>query len=147
RTTIGAADVVLGLELTDFWGTVNTYRDQLHRSARSILKAGARTIAISTRDLGIKANYQEFQRYPEIDLTVAGDAEATLPSLVDAVKRLVTADRRRAIEERGKRLASASRAALEKSRADAAYAWDASPVTTARLSLELWAAIQQEDWS
>ncbi|PYR02253.1 MAG: thiamine pyrophosphate-binding protein [Acidobacteria bacterium] len=147
RTTIGAADVVLGLELTDFWGTVNTYRDQLHRTARSILKPGARTLAITTRDLGIKANYQEFQRYPEIDLAVAGDAEATLPALVDAVKRLVTADRRRVIDERGKKLAAASRAALEKSRADAAYAWDASPVTTARLSLELWSAIQQEDWS
>jgi acetolactate synthase-1/2/3 large subunit len=147
RATIGAADVVLGLELTDFWGTVNTYRDQLHRSARSILKPGARAIAITTRDLGIKANYQEFQRYPEIDLAVAGDAEATLPALVDAVKRLVTADRRRVIDERGRRLAAASRAALEKSRHDAAYAWDASPVTTARLSLELWTAIQQEDWS
>ena len=147
RAAIGAADVVLGLELTDFWGTVNAYRDQLHRSARSILKPGARTMAITTRDLGIKANYQEFQRYPEIDLAVAGDAEATLPALVDAVKRFVTADRRRVIDERGRRLAAASRAALERSRHDAAYAWDASPVTTARLSLELWSAIQQEDWS
>src|SRR5438128_8790494 len=135
RATIGAADVVLGLELTDFWGTVNAYRDQLHRSARSILKPGARTMAITTRDLGIKANYQEFQRYPEIDLAVAGDAEATLPSLVEAVKRLVTADRRRALDARGKKLADASRASLERSRADAAYAWDASPVTTARLSM------------
>jgi acetolactate synthase-1/2/3 large subunit len=104
-------------------------------------------MAITTRDLGIKANYQEFQRYPEIDLAVAGDAEATLPALVDAVKRLVTADRRRALDERGRKLTAASRAALERSRHDAAYAWDASPVTTARLSLELWSAIQQEDWS
>src|SRR5206468_12098873 len=105
RTTLAAADVILGLELTDFWGTINTYRDQLHRSSRSILKPGARTVAISTRDLAVKANYQDFQRFPELDLAVAGDAEATLPSLVDAVKRLVTADRRRRFEERGKTLA------------------------------------------
>src|SRR3989449_1094570 len=147
RAAIGAADVILGLELTDFWGTVNTFRDQLQRSSRSVLKSGAKTIAISTRDLGIKANYQEFQRYPELDLAVTGDAEATLPSLVEAVKRLVTADRRRALDARGKKLADASRASLERSRADAAYAWDASPVTTARLSMEMWEAIKNEDWS
>jgi thiamine pyrophosphate-dependent acetolactate synthase large subunit-like protein len=147
RATLGAADVVLGLELTDFWGTTNTYRDQLHRSSRSILKPGAKTIAISSRELGIKANYQEFQRFPELDLRIAGDAEATLPSLVDAVKRLVTGDRRRVFEERGKKLADASRNAYERARVDAGYAWDAAPVTTARLSLELWEAIRHDDWS
>ena len=43
---------------------------------------------------------------------MAADAEATLPALIEAVKRLVTADRRRAFEERGAKLADASRAAL-----------------------------------
>jgi len=147
RTAIGAADVILGLELTDFWGTINTYRDQLQRRAQSILKPDATTIAISTRELGMKANYQEFQRLPELDLAIAGDAEATLPSLVEAVKRLLTADRRRVFAERGKQLAEASRKASDRARMDAAYAWDASPVTTARLSLELWDVIRGEDWS
>jgi thiamine pyrophosphate-dependent acetolactate synthase large subunit-like protein len=147
RATLAAADVILGLELTDFWGTINTYRDQLHRSSRSILKAGAKTVAISTRDLGVKANYQDFQRFPALDLTIAGDAEATLPSLIEAVKRLVTGDRRRVFEERGKSLAEVSRNAYERSRADAGYAWDASPITTARLSIELWEAIRHDDWS
>jgi acetolactate synthase I/II/III large subunit len=147
RATIGAADVILGLELTDFWGTVNSYRDQLHRSSRSILKPGAKTMAISTRDLVVKANYQDFQRFPELDLTIAGDAEATLPSLVDAVKRLITADRRHLFAERGRKLAEASQNAYERALADAGYAWDAAPVSTARLSLELWEAIRHDDWS
>jgi acetolactate synthase I/II/III large subunit len=147
RATLGAADVILGLELTDFWGTVNTYRDQLHRASRSILKPGAKTIAISTRELGVKANYQDFQRFPDLDMTIAGDAEATLPSLVDAVKRLTTGDRKRVFDERGRKLGDASRNAYEKARVDAGYAWDASPVTTARLSIELWDAIRHDDWS
>jgi acetolactate synthase-1/2/3 large subunit len=147
RATLAAADVVLGLELTDFWGTVNAYRDQLQRSSRSILKPGAKTMAISTRDLGVKANYQDFQRFPELDLAIAGDAEASLPSLVDAVKRLASADRRRAFDERGSKLGEASRTAYDRARTEAGYAWDAAPVTTARLSLELWEAIRREDWS
>jgi thiamine pyrophosphate-dependent acetolactate synthase large subunit-like protein len=147
RTVLSSADVVLGLELTDFWGTTHTYRDQLHRSSRSILKPGAKAIAISTRDLGIKANYQDFQRFAEIDLAISGDAEATLPSLVHAVKRLVTPDRRRAFDDRGKTLAGASQNAFDRARVDAGYGWDASPVSTARLSLELWEAIRNDDWS
>src|SRR5207245_11539809 len=55
--------------------------------------------------------------------------------------------RRRALDQRGRSRAAASRSALERARADAAYGWDASPITTARLSIELWKAIEAEDWS
>ena len=33
--TIGDADVILGLEVDDFWGTLHTFRDQLHRSSQT----------------------------------------------------------------------------------------------------------------
>ena len=68
-------------------------------------RAGAKLVTITAGELNTKANYQDFQRYAEVDLALAGDAEATLPSLIEAVKRLITDDRRRAFEERGARLA------------------------------------------
>ena len=147
RELVSAADVILGLELTDFWGTVNTYRDQLHRTSRPITKPGAKLISITAGDLFIKANYQDFQRYPEVDLAMAADAEATLPSLIEAVKRRLTADRKRVFEERGRKLADMRQRLLERARTDATYAWDASPISTARLSAELWAQIKDADWS
>src|SRR3989441_6116763 len=36
---------------------------------------------------------------------------------------------------------------IEQARKEAAYGWDASPISTARLSAELWAQIKNEDWS
>jgi acetolactate synthase-1/2/3 large subunit len=147
RALISNADVILGLELTDFWGTVNTYRDQLRRSSRLATKAGAKLISITAGDLYLKSNYQDFQRYPEVDLALAADAEATLPSLIEAVKRLITADRKRALQDRGAKLAVAHTEALERARAEAAYAWEASPISTARLSAELWEQIRDKDWS
>ena len=147
RAAIAEADVIVGFEVNDFWGTLHAMRDQLHKSSRRVAKTGARTVGISSRDLAIKGNYQEFQRLPELDITMAADAEATLPALIEAVRRLVTGDRRATFEARGKALADASQAALERARSDAGYAWDASPITTARLSLELWNAIRREDWS
>jgi acetolactate synthase I/II/III large subunit len=147
RTVVADADVILGLELADFWGAVNTFRDQLTRTSRPITKAGMKTISITTGDLYMRSNYQNFQRYSEIDLAIAADGEATLPSLVEAVKRLITVDRKRALQSRGAKLAEASQNALDRARLEATYAWDASPISTARLCAELWGHIKNEDWA
>jgi len=147
RQLVGNADVILGLELTDFWGTVDAVRDQVVRTSRSLVKPGTKLVSITALDLFTKGNYQDFQRYPEVDVAMAADAEATLPALIEACKRLITADRKRAFGERGSRLAEASAAALERARTEATYAWNATPISTARLTAELWAQIKHEDWA
>jgi acetolactate synthase-1/2/3 large subunit len=147
RMATAEADVILALEATDLFGATHNFRDQIDREATSVIAPRAKLIAITSSDLYLKANYQDFQRFPEVDLDIAADAEATLPSLTEAVKRLITDDRKRVFQDRGKKLAQSHQQALAKSRDDAAFAFDASPVSTARLSAELWNAIQGEDWS
>ena len=147
RQLVADADVILGLELTDFWGTVSAVRDGLTRTSRSLIKPGTRLISITALDLATKGNYQDFQRYPEVDVAMAADAEATLPALIEACKRLITAERRAALQTRGRRLAEIHASALDRARAEAAYAWDASPISTARMTMELWAQIKNEDWA
>jgi thiamine pyrophosphate-dependent acetolactate synthase large subunit-like protein len=144
---IANADVILGLELTDFWGTVHTFRDSLHRSARSRVRPGTKLISITSVDLYTKSNFQDFQRYPEVDVAMAADAEATLPALTEAVRKLVTADRKTAFQERRTRLEQAHARARDAARNEAMHAWDASPVSTARMAAEIWAQIRNEDWS
>jgi len=141
------ADLIVGLQVADFWGTVNNVRDQLVRSSRLITKKEAKLVSISATDLYMKSNYQDFQRYTELDLAIAADVETTLPSLIESCKRLITADRKRVFEERGKKLAAAHAQALEQARTAAAYGWDASPISTARLSAEIWAVIKDKDWA
>ena len=147
RTLIADADVILGLEVWDFWGTVNNFRDQLHRTSRPITKPGAKFIAISSTDLNTKSNYQDFQRFPDLDLSMAADAEATLPALLEACRRLLTDDRKRTYEERAKKLAEAQQGARERVLAEASYGWDASPISTARMAMEIWAQVKDKDWS
>jgi thiamine pyrophosphate-dependent acetolactate synthase large subunit-like protein len=144
---IRSADVILGLELTDFWGTVSTFRDSLHRSSRSRIKPGTRLISITAVDLYTKSNFQDFQRYPEVDVAMAADAEATLPALTEACRKLVTDDRRRVFAGRRQRFADAHARERAAARSEAAYAWDATPISTARLAAEIWAQIKGEDWS
>ena len=135
---VNEADVVLALEASDLFSTIRQARQRSNPP---------KVISISASDLFVKANYQDFMRFADVDLSIPADVEATLPALIEAIKRLLTDDRKRAFQARGGKLAEAGRQALEKARADAAYGWDASPISTARLSAELWAQIKSEDWS
>ena len=147
RSLIAEADLVVGLEVSDFWGVLNSFRDQVHRTSHQIVKVGTKLVSITAGELYNKSNYQDFQRYAEIDITMAADAEATLPSLVEAIKQQLTADRRRVFQERGAEFAVARRKQLEQAQTDAAYGRDASPISTGRVSAELWEQIKDEDWS
>jgi len=144
---VSNADVIVGLEALDLWSVVNSFHDQVRRSSRPIMKPGAKLVSISAGDLYTKANYQEFNRFTEVDLAIAADAEATLPALIEETRRRITPERKRTFQDRGAKLAAAHNVALEAAREEAAYGWDASPVSTARLSAELWAQIKTDDWS
>ena len=146
---LGEADLVLALEDPDFWQATHaqTPVNRMGMETRSTSKPGTRLITISSIDLNSKSNYQDFGRYPEADLAIAADAEASLPALIEACKRLITPDRKHALQERGAKLADAARRTRERALEEAAWGWDASPITTARLSAELWNAVRKEDWS
>ena len=82
--------------------------------------------------------------------TITADAEASLPAIIEEVKRQLTADKRRLVTERTAKHAAANqtarveamKAAVESKRAG----WDGSPVSTARVYAELWPLIMNEDW-
>ena len=147
---IGRADVIIGLELPDYWATVNAWIDNGEHGygiQESRIKAGTKLISINSSDLLTKANYQDFQRFQVVDVSMAADAEATLPALIEAVKSVLPASAKATIEKRGEALKKAKAEQRERTRASAALGWDASPISTARLTMEVWAQIKNLDWS
>jgi thiamine pyrophosphate-dependent acetolactate synthase large subunit-like protein len=84
------------------------------------------------------------------DRTLTIDAEASLPAIIDEVRRQMSPDKQRVVQERSAKHATANQAAriealtraLEQRRAG----WDASPISTARIYAELWPLIVDEDW-
>lgn len=145
---IEQADVILGLELTDLWGTVNSLDDSVEMTQAHRPKAGARLISIGTGDLYIRANYQDFQRYQQVDIAIGADAEATLPMLTEYINQAIPAERRARIAERGDKARKGQAQARQRMLTDAAAnAWDASPVSAARLSAEIWQQIKNENWA
>jgi acetolactate synthase I/II/III large subunit len=143
---VAQADVILGLELTDFFGTVNEFIDSAEAQQSSRMRQGTKLVSISSGDLYIKSNFQDFQRYQPVDIAIGADAEATLPSLIEAVKSELTPARRALVEKRGQAARAAYAQGKERMRAEAAaQAWNASPVSSARLCAELWPLIKGED--
>jgi len=127
------ADVVLALEAPRF--------------TRNTAKPGAKLISITEADLSGRSNYWNFGRYQEADMSIAADGEATLPSLIEEVKRLVTSDKKNAYQIRGAKLADAHQKNREANQTAAAYGWNSSPLSTARIAAEVWAQIKNRDWS
>jgi acetolactate synthase I/II/III large subunit len=146
---VAAADVILGLELTDFWGTVNAYTDNGMNdgvgATRSRIKPNTKLISINARELSTKANYQDFQRFQAVDVSMAADAEATLPALIEALKRIGI--NKALAQKRSDAARKAHAEARQRAKQAAAIGWDASPVSTARLVMETYGAIKHLDWS
>lgn len=147
--SIGDADVILALEVGDLWMATHSQTpvNRLGMASQPLTKPGAQIISVSSCDLYGKSNYQDFGRYCEVDLSIAADAQATLPALIESCRRLMTPRRRHALAARGAQLAAASQQRRAADLESAAAGWDASPISTARVSMELWNQIRHEDWS
>jgi thiamine pyrophosphate-dependent acetolactate synthase large subunit-like protein len=145
-TMISNADVILLLEVADPWGTLNSFTDP-YKTYRSSIKPDTKVISVSMREVYMKANFQDIQRYQAIDLPIGGDAQSTLPDLIEAIKRATTSERKSAIAERAKAIAKIHRTMRARDKESATLGWDASPVSTARLAAETWQVIKNEKWS
>jgi acetolactate synthase-1/2/3 large subunit len=146
RAILRQADVIVAMEVNELWGSLNAFSDRIV-SSKPNYKQGAKIVTLGSRDLYMKSNYQDFGRYQEVDLTIGGDAEASLPILIEQIKRLIDDGKTSAFAARGQKLAAAKLAAVEQAKSDATIGWDASPITTARLCAEVYGQIKDEDWS
>ena len=146
RGLVREADVVLLLEVSDPFGQFNSISDP-HHELRFVGKKDAKVINISLQDVYIRSNYQDFQRYLPVDLSINGDAQASLPALIDEVKHATTDDRRRGFAARGEKMKEAHAKERQRARSEAAHGWDLQPITTPRLAAETWNVIRNERWS
>jgi len=144
QSLVRDADVILMLEVGDPWGNLNSFSDP-YKTYRPIHKPDVKLITISMLDLARRSNYQDMQRFMPSDLNIGGEVEATLPDLIDAIKRAApnpaTVAQRRATY---KKMHEDMRA---RDKELAAVGFDAVPISTARLTAEMWNVIKNEKWA
>jgi thiamine pyrophosphate-dependent acetolactate synthase large subunit-like protein len=148
EAALSEADLILALEPVDVFGLTTNIPDLVHRpNIPARRQPNLKIIQIGAEMLMPKSNFQNFQRFASIDLNINGDAEATMPSLIEAVKAEMTAAHKAKFEARGQKMKGLVQASLDQRMRDAAYQWDAKPISSSRLVMELWNEIKNEDWA
>jgi thiamine pyrophosphate-dependent acetolactate synthase large subunit-like protein len=146
-TLVRKADVVLSLENDNLFGLVGDVADHLQRTTTLKIKPGTKVVDINSELLAGSGNYQDRQRFYPSDIAIGADAEASLPALIAAVERAMTPARTAQNAARAQAFKAAYVARREADRAEAAIAWDASPITVPRMCMEIWNQIKHDDFS
>jgi acetolactate synthase-1/2/3 large subunit len=113
-----------------------------------LVDADATRIEIGLSDLDISSWGADFGKFHNMDLSILADTALAVPMLTELVKDRLAGDhdRQGQIASRAADLAERHRLLRAGWLADAREDWDATPMTTGRLALEVWEAIKNEDW-
>jgi len=125
-------------------------QEHMHeRGMRSRVPEGARLIEIGFNDLHTRSWVQDLGAIVEADVRLTADTSVALPMLLDALRPAVEAEPAERKQQRADRRAELGRMHDKQfaSWGDTAdHAGEASPVATAWLARETWAAVQGYDW-
>ncbi|MBI3079649.1 MAG: thiamine pyrophosphate-binding protein [Deltaproteobacteria bacterium] len=147
RELLAEADVVLALDMSDLARAITTV-DKATRAYRFLIREETKIIHICLNELLIRSLAHDFQRLQPVDLPILADTSIGLPTLVqlceDRLKR--DAKRQEAIRARAAALGKRHDTLRQKEREQMQKAWDARPISTARLTAEVWEVIKDEDW-
>jgi thiamine pyrophosphate-dependent acetolactate synthase large subunit-like protein len=145
RALVREADVILMLEVFDPWGQVNGLSDPF-KTVRPAAKPDVKIITIGMNDVSIRSNYQDFQRFLSVEMAIPGEAQASMPILTDYILKNATAAQKTSFEARREPMKKRWEQQLKSAKESAALAWDAAPISTARLAMETYEVIKNEPW-
>ncbi len=145
NVVVGQADVILAIEINDHWAALNAFQRPHRAHLAAALQAdhenhhARRARPVSEGQL---PGFRPLRR--QSISAIAGDGEASLPALTEAVRRLVDAGRKSAFEARGKQLrGGALDHASSRPSPTPRSAGTRARSRTARLCAEVYAQIQR----
>jgi acetolactate synthase-1/2/3 large subunit len=142
------ADLLLALDVRDL-ERPTTRLDSATRRIESRLPADCVFAEIGFSDLELSSWSLDYGRYQATTLSILADTSLAVPMLADLVAERVALSSAKKREEIASRRADISlrhAAARARWQQEARRDWDAAPMTTGRLAIELWDAIKGEDW-
>jgi acetolactate synthase-1/2/3 large subunit len=141
------ADFVLALDVRDM-EPQTTRLNPATRERQSRLADGAVLAEIGFADLELSSWSTDYGRFRESHVSILADTSLAVPALADLVsERLATSAARQAdVATRQAAISLRQAAARARWQEEARTDWDAAPMTTGRLMLEVWEAIKDEDW-
>jgi acetolactate synthase-1/2/3 large subunit len=140
-------DCVLGLDLKDFEKA--TYElDSTKREITPIVNDNADWLEMGFAEVNISKWAMDYCRMQPCSVRALGDTSLGVPVLIDMLKERIGANPalQAKIAQRKARIGQRHDETWAKWQEDARKDWDAAPMTTGRLAMEVWDVIKDEDW-
>jgi acetolactate synthase-1/2/3 large subunit len=141
------ADLLLALDVRDV-DRPTTYLESTTRHIQSRLPADCVFAEIGFADLELSSWSMDYGRFQESALSILADTSLAVPRLADLVKERLAANpsKQESVATRRADVSLRHAAARARWQQEARQDWDAAPMTTGRLAIEIWDAIKEEDW-
>ncbi len=140
-------DLVVGLDIKD-WEKPTHQLNSTTRELEPLVRPDADWVEMGFAELNISKWSMDYCRMQPCSVRALGDTSLGMPVLTDILQKRISGDAKLAsrIDERKKAIGKRHNETWAQWQEDARKDWDASPMTTARLTHEVWDAIKGEDW-
>jgi len=147
KASLRSTDLVVGLDVND-WEKQLTELDSAKRTREPLTPATCDFVEIGFGEINISKWAFDYCRMQPCSVRVLGDTALAIPELTRLCRERIAGDARLAerIAARKVEIAKRHDAVWAKWQEEARANWDASPITFARLALEIWEVIKHEDW-
>jgi acetolactate synthase I/II/III large subunit len=147
KDSLRQTDLVLGLDVSD-WEKQLTELDNAKRTREPITPASCDFVEIGFGEINISKWSMDYCRMQPCTIRALGDTVLAIPELTRICRERIQRDARLASRIAARKIAIAKRhdEVWAKWQEEARRDWDASPITFARLALEIWEMIKDEDW-
>jgi acetolactate synthase-1/2/3 large subunit len=148
NSVLASADCVLALDARNLYAAISREDPKTGRN-EYITPRDCFIAEIGYRDLDPSIWAEEFYQVVPVDLQITASTAVALPPLIERVKQRVGSNpaAQAVVKERSQKIGDLHRTTRQRWAEDARKDWDAVPMTSSRLALEIWEAIKNEDWT
>jgi acetolactate synthase-1/2/3 large subunit len=147
KESLRHTDLIVGLDVKD-WEKQLTELDNARRTRVLLPPPSCDYVEIGFAEVGISKWAFDYCRMQPCSVRALGDTAIGIPELTRICKQRIASDPtlQKRIAERKTAIGRRHDEVWEKWQKEARQNWDASPITFARLALEVWEVIKDEDW-
>ena len=147
KGALKTVDVVLGLDVRD-WEKPTHELNSTTREVEPLVKADCDWLEMGFAEIGISKWSIDYGRMQPCSVRALGDTSLGIPALTRICAERIAGDAalEKRIAERKVTIGKRHDETWAKWQEEARRDWDAAPMTTPRLALEIWEVIKNEDW-
>ncbi|MBI3061972.1 MAG: hypothetical protein HYY83_08370 [Deltaproteobacteria bacterium] len=147
RELLQKADVILGLDVLDLFGSLTTVSKST-RASEYVTGPGVKIIHISMNDMLVRSWCGDYQVLQPVDVPISADSSVAVPELTRLCRQIIGNDgkKKAAIEARFSEVKQRHESTRAKWLTEARATADRKGISTAFLAHELGEVIKKEDW-